>query len=183
MAIETWRGEDPPPAGQGWQSYNLGKGEVMYQRIAPEPIPTPAPAPTPVSTPAPVPAPVPQPAPAPVAPAYTQTYIPGNWTIQQPVPTKYGEPIYSEPTDRVPRTLIGIVGKSPIVTPASNEKGAPTITFADDPTYQKSQQQIDFEKKVASGAIESTGLYSSTEIPREQRAFAERGLGGIRCRH
>jgi len=34
-AMETWGGEDPPPDGQGWQRYNRGKGDVVYQRPAP----------------------------------------------------------------------------------------------------------------------------------------------------
>ena len=33
--METWNNEDPPPDGQGWQRYNRGKGEVVYQRPAP----------------------------------------------------------------------------------------------------------------------------------------------------
>jgi len=47
MAIETWRGEDPPPNGQGWKQYNIGRGEVIYQRATPEFISAPAPAPAP----------------------------------------------------------------------------------------------------------------------------------------
>jgi len=113
--------------------------------------------------------------------AYTQQYIPGNYTpelidyLGNPLATKYGEPIYSVATDRVPRTLIGRVGMSPVVTPASNERGAPTITFQDDPVYQKSQQMLDFERKIASGEIQESGLYGpALDGGRERKAFVER---------
>ena len=230
MAIETWRGEDAPPDGQGWQRYNRSKGEVIYQRVTPEP----APAPVPIFAPIPEPAPIPiqgrtematnnslfgmggeistqnvvygpdgtaygnpaiaiaagvtnytmsPPTSSRAAPAYTQQYIPGNYTpeltdyLGNPLATKYGEPIYSVATDRVPRTLIGRVGMAPVVTPANNERGAPTITFQDDPVYQKNQQILDFEKRIASGEIQESGLYgpqigSGREIDR--RAFVGR---------
>ena len=115
------------------------------------------------------------------APAYTQTYIPGNYTpeltdyLGNPLATKYGDPIYSVATDRVPRTLIGRVGMVPVVTPANNERGAPTITFQDDPVYQKNQQILDFEKRIASGEIQESGLYGpALDGGKERRAFVER---------
>ena len=119
------------------------------------------------------------------APAYTQQYIPGNFRPEmiedtntpKPLPTKYGEPIYGLSGKNDIRTLIGRVGMVPVVTPANNERGAPTITFQDDPAYQKSQQMLDFEKRIASGEIQESGLYgpqigSGREIDR--RAFVER---------
>jgi len=118
----------------------------------------------------------------PAAPAYKQQYIPGNYTpiltdenTGNPLPMKYGDPIYSVATDRVPSKLIGRVGMAPVVTPATNERGAPTITFADDPVYQKSQQMLDFEKKIASGEVQSSGLYGpALDGGKERRAFKER---------
>jgi len=114
------------------------------------------------------------------APAYTQQYIPGNYTpelidyLGNPLATKYGDPIYSVATDRVPRTLIGRVGMTPVVTD-SNRGGPPTFTFSDDPAYQKSQQMLDFEKRIASGEIQSSGLYGpALDGGKERRAFAER---------
>ena len=125
------------------------------------------------------------PAARPAVPAYTQQYIPGNFRPEmiedtntpKPLPTKYGEPIYGLSGKNDIRTLIGRVGMVPVVTPANNERGAPTITFQDDPVYQKSQQMLDFEKKIASGEIQESGLYgpqigSGREIDR--RAFVER---------
>ena len=55
-AIETWRGEDAPPDGQGWTRTRVGRDDYRYTR------PTPAPAPAPAPTPAPAPAPAPEPA-------------------------------------------------------------------------------------------------------------------------
>ena len=114
------------------------------------------------------------------ASAYTQTYIPGNYTPDlvddngNLRATKYGEPIYSIGTDRVPRTLIGRVGMAPVVTD-SNRSGTPTFTFADDPAYQKSQQVLDFEKKIASGEVQSSGLYGpETDGGKGRKAFVER---------
>jgi len=62
----------------------------------------------------------------------------------------------------------------PVITENPNGRGAPTVTFKDDPTYQKSQKQIDFEKKIASGEVESTGNYEYSSDPREKRSFADR---------
>jgi len=114
------------------------------------------------------------------APSYTQQYIPGNYTpeltdyLGNPIATKYGDPIYSVATDRVPRTLIGRVGMTPVVTD-SNRGGPPTFTFADDLAYQKSQQQTAFEQKIASGEVQSSGLYGpALDGGRERTAFAER---------
>jgi hypothetical protein len=63
----------------------------------------------------------------------------------------------------------------PVVTPhPTRDDAAPTITFVDDPAYQKSQQQINFEKRIASGEVESTGNYEYSSDPREKRSFADR---------
>jgi len=119
----------------------------------------------------------------PAAPAYKQQYIPGNYTPMlvdentgNPLPMRYGDPIYSVATDRVPSKLIGRVGMDPVVTPhPTRDDAAPTITFADAPAYQKSQQMLDFEKKIASGEVESSGLYGpALDGGRERRAFVER---------
>jgi len=111
--------------------------------------------------------------------AYTQQYIPGNYTpelidyLGNPLATKYGDPIYSVATDRVPRTLIGRVGMSPNVV--RNERGGQSVTFVDDPVYQKSQQMLDFERKIASGEVQSSGLYGpALDGGRERREYVER---------
>jgi len=123
---------------------------------------------------------------APAAPAYTQAYVPGTTRARDEdnneiaLPVGYGAPIYGGAAGGRDRgaggnQLIGRVGMVPVITENPNGRGGPTITFADDPTYKKSQKQIDFEKKIASGAIESTGMYESTSGGKgEQRAFADR---------
>jgi len=112
--------------------------------------------------------------------AYTQQYIPGNFRpvligetdTPEPLPTRYGEPIYGLTGKNNTRTLIGRVGMVPVVT--TNSRDQQTVTFVDDPVYQKSQKQIDFEKKIASGEVESTGNYEYSSDPREKRSFADR---------
>jgi len=116
---------------------------------------------------------------------YTQQYIPGNFKpvligntdTPEPLPTGYGEPIYGIKGGKEgTRTLIGRVGMTPVVTSHTTGKGdeSQTITYKDDPAYQKSQKQIDFEKKIASGEVESTGNYEYSSDPREKRSFADR---------
>jgi hypothetical protein len=62
---------------------------------------------------------------------------------------------------------------TPTVT--TNSRDQQTVTFADDPAYQKSQQMLDFEKKIASGEIQESGLYGrALDGGRERTAFAER---------
>ena len=127
------------------------------------------------------------PAPTPLgaaAPPYTQQYAPGNFRPEliedtntpKPLPTRYGDPIYGLQGKDDIRTLIGRVGMAPVVK-YDNRDGPPTITFADDPAYQKSQAILDFEKRIASGEIQESGLYgpqigSGREIDR--RPFVER---------
>ena len=116
--------------------------------------------------------------------AYKQAYVPNSLppvlidkNTRKPLPMRYGDPIYSESTDRQPSKLIGRVGMAPVITENPSGRGAPTITFKDDPKYQKSQKQIDFEKQVASGKIKSTNLYGEaigSGKDTERRAFVER---------
>jgi hypothetical protein len=63
---------------------------------------------------------------------------------------------------------------APVVTDY-NRGGTPTFTFADDPAYQKSQQVLDFEKKIASGEVQSSGLYGpETDGGKGTKAYVER---------
>jgi hypothetical protein len=96
----------------------------------------------------------------------------GETDTPEPLPTRYGEPIYGLKGKDDIRTLIGRVGMMPTVIPG--REGGQTVTFTDDPAYQKSQKQIDFEKKIASGEVESTGNYEYSSDPREKRSFADR---------
>ena len=85
--------------------------------------------------------------------AYKQQYIPGNFRpvmigetdTPEPLPTKYGEPIYGLSGKNDTRTLIGKVGMTPVITTDSRDQQS--VTFVDDPVYQKNQQMLDFEKK------------------------------------
>jgi len=115
------------------------------------------------------------------APAYTQQYVPGNFrpeviedtNIPKPLPTRYGDPIYGLQGKNDIRTLIGRVGMTPVVTYDSRDQQS--VTFVDDPVYQKSQQMLDFERKIASGEVQSSGLYGpALDGGRERRAFVER---------
>jgi hypothetical protein len=114
---------------------------------------------------------------------YTQQYAPGNFKPEliedtntpKPLPTRYGDPIYglTGGKDGI-RTLIGRVGMMPVVA-YDNRDGPPTVTFVDDPAYQKSQAILDFEKKIASGEVESSGLYGpATDNGRGRKDFVER---------
>lgn len=113
--------------------------------------------------------------------AYKQQYIPGNFRPEviedtntpKPLPTKYGEPIYGLSGKNDIRTLIGKVGMTPVVT--TNSRDQQSVTFVDDPAYQKSQQMLNFEKRIASGEVQSTGLYGpALDGGRERKAFVNR---------
>jgi len=86
--------------------------------------------------------------------AYKQQYVPGNFrpeviedtNIPKPLPTRYGDPIYGLQGKNDIRVLIGRVGMTPVVT--TNSRDQQTVTFADDPAYQKSQQQLLLRKKL-----------------------------------
>jgi len=109
--------------------------------------------------------------------AYKQQYVPGNFrpeviedtNIPKPLPTRYGDPIYGLQGKNDIRVLIGRVGMTPVVT--TNSRDQQTVTFADDPAYQKSQQMLDFEKKIASGEVQPSGLYNLNPGP----SVAEKG--------
>jgi hypothetical protein len=106
------------------------------------------------------------PTPAPAAPAYTQQYIPGNYTPKltdddgNPLPLKYGDPIYSRGGRDNPSIVIGRVGMTPVVSGSSRE-GNVSVSFNDDPTYQKSQQLSDFQARIASGEIQASSPYGN----------------------
>ena len=113
--------------------------------------------------------------------AYKQQYIPGNFRPEviedtntpKPLPTKYGEPIYGLSGKNDIRTLIGRVGMTPVIT--TNSRDQQSVTFVDDPVYQKNQQMLNFEKRIASGEVQSTGLYGpALDGGRERRAFVNR---------
>jgi len=104
------------------------------------------------------------PTPAPAAPAYTQTYIPGNYTPSIPrdddgnlLPQKYGDPIYSAASGKNEggggNKLIGIVGKIPVVSGSARE-GNYNVSWQDDPNYARTPQANDFLKRIASGEVQ-----------------------------
>jgi len=70
----------------------------------------------------------------------------------------YGDPIYSQGGRDSPSQLIGREGMIPTYSGSSRE-GNLSVSFQDDPNYQKSPQLSSFLQKVASGEIQGSGTY------------------------
>ena len=68
----------------------------------------------------------------------------------------YGDPSYSY------GKLIAREGMMPVYSGSPHE-GNLSVSWQDDPNYQKSQQLTDFQKKIASGQIQESGSYGKSQ--------------------
>jgi len=97
------------------------------------------------------------------SPKYVQKYLPSNQQPKltdddgNPLPLKYGDPIYGQGDRNNPSQIIGRVGMAPVVSGGSRD--GQSISWADDPAYQKPASLIDIQAKVASGQAEASGTY------------------------